>query len=167
VTVALVEAIAGWPRAEQLAAELGVAGWDARHNSSAFQLTWEHKKTFLRNWLAFWRYETVGVPVSEGIDEVALALTADAYSRTASSTVVTVGGGEAVRSRHGLMMRPNRLGQAAGVDRMLSAPRSDAPAKAIETELAQIAARFGRPTADIVALVVEYPWTAASMPTTR
>src|SRR5262245_3363799 len=90
VTVALVEAIAGRSKAEQLARDLGVASWDARHRSSAFQLTWEHQKTFLRNWLSFWRRETIGVPVSEGVDEIVLALTADAYSRTALSAVTTV-----------------------------------------------------------------------------
>ena len=85
VTVALVEAIAGRTKAEQLARALGVANWDARHRSSAFQLTWEDQKAFLRNWLSLWRRETVGVPVSEGVDEIVLALTADAYSRTALS----------------------------------------------------------------------------------
>ena len=85
VTVALVEAIAGRTKAEQLARALGVANWDARHRSSAFQLTWEDQKAFLRNWLSFWRRETVGVPVSEGVDEIVLALTADAYSRTSLS----------------------------------------------------------------------------------
>jgi putative intracellular protease/amidase len=89
VTVALVEAIAGRPKAEQLAGDLGVANWDARHRSSEFQLTWEHQKTFLRNWLSFWRHETIGVPVSEGVDEIVFALTADAYSRTALSAVTT------------------------------------------------------------------------------
>ena len=101
VTVALVEAIAGRPKAERVAADLGMANWDTRHRSSAFQLTWQHQKTFLRNWLSFWRWETFGVPVEKGVDEIALALTVDAYSRTALSTVVTVGSsGKAVRSRH-------------------------------------------------------------------
>ena len=159
--IALVEAIAGRPKAEQLARDLGVANWDARHRSSAFQLTWEHQKTFLRNWLSFWRHETLGVPVSEGVDEIALGLTVDAYSRTALSKVVTVGSSsEAVRSKHGLMIHPNTSGQSAAVDHMLPPPRSDAPARTIDRELAQIASRFDRPTADIVALVIEYPWIA-------
>jgi hypothetical protein len=48
----------------------------------------------------------------------------------------------------------------AAVDRMLPPPRADTPALTMERELAQIALRFDRPTADIVALVMEYPWTA-------
>jgi putative intracellular protease/amidase len=168
VTVALVEAIAGREKAERLAQDLGVANWDARHQSSAFQLTWEHQKTFLRNWLSIWRRETLGVPVNEGVDEIALGLTVDAYSRTALSTVVTVGSsGEAVRSRHGLMIRPNTSSQSAAVDHMLPPPRSETSARAIDRELAHIASRFGRPTADIVALVIEYPWSDEAAPVTR
>jgi len=168
VTVALVEAIAGREKAERLAQDLGVANWDARHRSSAFQLTWEHQKTFLRNWLSIWRRETLGVPVNEAVDEIALGLTVDAYSRTALSTVVTVGSsGEAVRSRHGLMIRPNTSRQIAAVDHMLPPPRSEAPALVIDRELAHIASRFGRPTAAIVALVIEYPWTAEAALATR
>jgi putative intracellular protease/amidase len=160
VAVALVEAIAGQPKAEPLAQELGIASWDARHRSAAFQLGAEHKKTFVRNWLSLWRHETVGVPVSEGVDEIALGLTADIYSRTALSTAVTVGSGGAVRSKHGLMIRPTTSSQAAAVDRMLPPPLADAPALTMERELVKIAARFDRPTADIVALVMEYPWRA-------
>jgi transcriptional regulator GlxA family with amidase domain len=160
VTVALVEAIAGRAKAEQLARALGVPSWDARHRSSAFQLTWEHQKTFLRNWLSLWRHEAIGVPVSEGVDEIVLALTADAYSRTAMSTVTTIGtSNKAVRSRHGLLIYANRSAATASVDHMLPALRSDSPAAALDRELAQIAVRYGRPTGQIVALVVEYPWT--------
>lgn len=159
--VALVEAIAGRPRAERLARDLGVDNWDARHPSAAFQLTWAHQRTFLRNWLSFWRHETIGVPVSEGVDEIALALTVDAYSRTASSTVITVGrGSEVVHSRHGLALRPKAHNEADEVDRMLPPPRADAPAATLDRELAQIASRFDRPTAEIVALAMEYPWPA-------
>jgi transcriptional regulator GlxA family with amidase domain len=159
VTVALVEAIAGRSKAEQLARTLGLANWDARHRTSAFQLTWEHRKTFLRNWFSFWRHETVGVSVSEGVDEIVLALTADAYSRTASSAVTTLGtSGKGVRSRHGLLIHARTSASTAAVDHMLPVLRSDTPAATLDRELAQIAARYGLPTAHIVALVVEYPW---------
>lgn len=159
VTVALVEAIAGRPKAEQLAQDLGVADWDARHKSSAFQLTTEHYKTFVRNWLSVWRQETFGVPVAEGVDEIALALTVDAYSRTALSKVVTIGtGSEAVRSRHGLVIHPLASSRASAVGHMLPPPGSDVPAQTMERALAHIADQFDRPTADIVALQVEYPW---------
>jgi hypothetical protein len=40
--------------------------------------------------------------------------------------------------------------------------RSNYPATILDRELARIASRYGRPTADIVALVVEYPWIPTS-----
>jgi hypothetical protein len=50
---------------------------------------------------------------------------------------------------------------------MLPPLRRDSPALTIERELARIAARFDRPTADIVALTMEYPWGARSAATPR
>jgi hypothetical protein len=140
---------------------LGVTNWDARHRSSAFKLTGEHKKTFVRNSLTFWRHETVGIPVVENVDEVALGLMVDAYSRTGLTKVITVGNnGNAVRSSHGLLIRPDRPAEAAHVDEMLPAPPTDAPGLTLEQELPRIAARYDRPTAEVVALVMEYPWAA-------
>src|SRR5262245_28606663 len=102
MTVALVEAIAGQSKAEQLAQELGITNWDARHRSSAFQLGMERGRTFVRNWLSFWRRETVGVAVGEAVDEIALALIGDDYSRTGLSTIVTDERGGAVGGGRGL-----------------------------------------------------------------
>src|SRR5690606_11061317 len=162
-TIALVEAIAGRAKARELAEELGVSHWDARHDSSAFRLTNEHRKTFVRNWIAFWRRETLGVPVSEGVDEIALGLTVDAWSRTASGTAITIAAGETVRTRHGLRIHPAARRQAA-VDRMLPSPSADTPARALDRALADIEARYGRPTAEIVALSMEYPWSGEIPP---
>lgn len=163
VMLALVEAIGGRETAERVAGELGVTTWDARHRSAAFELTGEHKKTFVRNTLTFWRHETIGIPVVENVDEVALGLMVDAYSRTQLTKVVTVGNnGDAVRSRHGLMIRADRPIETATVDEMLPAPSGDAPATALEQELPRIAQRYDRPTAAMVALVMEYPWSAGA-----
>jgi hypothetical protein len=114
--------------------------------------------------LSFWRHDTVGVPVDEGVDEVALGLAVDAYARTGMTRVVTVGRhGDAVRSRHGsLMVRPEKASSAAKVDLMLPPPLPDRPAQTIERELAKIASRYDRATADLVALTMEYPWSATS-----
>ena len=167
VAVALADASAGRPKAAELAAALGLSGWDARHRSSAFRLDARHKRTFVRNWLSLWRHESIGVLLEEGVDEIALALTADAYARTALTSVVTVGPGGAVHSKHGLMLRPVAASGAVSMERMLVPPRGDAPALAIERVLAQIAKRFDRPTAAIVALAMEYPWTGEAELETR
>ncbi|GGC86803.1 DJ-1/PfpI family protein [Chelatococcus reniformis] len=164
VMLALVEAIGGRPVAERVAGDLGVTDWDARHRSAAFELTGEHQKTFVRNTLTFWRRETVGIPLHAGVDEVALGFMVDAYARTAMATVVTVGGeGAAVRSRHGLMIRPDRASDASAADHMLPAPSAESPAQTIARELPRIAARYDGSTAAIVALVMEYPWPGADV----
>jgi hypothetical protein len=56
------------------------------------------------------------------------------------------------------MIHPNASSRPSTVDRMLSAPSSDAPAATLDRELQGIASRFDRATAEIAALVMEYPW---------
>lgn len=159
IMLALVEAIGGRAAAERTATELGVASWDARHRSAGFELTLEHKKTFIRNALTFWRRETVGIPLEQGVDEVALGLLVDAYARTNLASVATLGaGGAPVRSRHGLLILPDQPSESARVDHMLPPPPTEAPAQTLENELPVVAARYDLPTAKIVALVMEYPW---------
>jgi putative intracellular protease/amidase len=160
VAVTLVESIAGRERAEQLAADLGVDNWDARHRSSAFQLTWERRKAFLRNWVSFWRRETIGLPICEGVDEIALALMADVYSRTALTRVNAIldGGDAGARTMHGLVIRLIPKVSAAEVDRMAPSLQSVTPALTLERVLPQIASTYGAWTADLVALQMEYSW---------
>ncbi len=163
VMLALVEAIGGHERARQVADGLGVADWDARHRSDAFVLTDEQKKTFLRNRLSLWRHETVGIPVDDGVDEVALGLMADAYGRTELATVVAAGGSSGtIVSRHGLRIHPDAALADARVDEMLAPPPAEQPAATLERELPRIAARYDRQTAALVALVMEYPWAGAA-----
>ncbi|HEY9012447.1 MAG TPA: DJ-1/PfpI family protein [Devosia sp.] len=152
----LIEAIAGTDKAAAVAAELGVESWDARHRSATFELTLEHKKTFIRNALSFGRKETVGLPLEEGADEVALSLTADAWSRSSLATVVLLG--EPVTSRNGLTLYPDRPA-GTEVDHLLPAPSGDKPALSIEQQLPLIAARYDAPSAGIAALQMEYAWT--------
>ncbi|WP_055045455.1 DJ-1/PfpI family protein [Devosia sp. A16] len=163
IMLALVEAIGGRAVAERTAAELGVASWDARHRSSGFELTLEHKKTFIRNALTFWRRETVGIPLEAGVDEVALGLLVDAYARTNLASVVTVNpGGLPVRSRYGLLITPDRSSQTALLDQLLPPPQAEAPAQTLERALPVLAQRYDLPTARIVALVMEYPWAGGA-----
>ena len=65
------------------------------------------------------------------------------------------------------MIRANKSAPTAAADDMLPALRSDSPASTLDRELAHIASRYGRPTGDIVALVVEYPWIPEPMLNTR
>jgi putative intracellular protease/amidase len=161
VMMALVEAIGGRAAAARVAAELGVDNWDARHRSSAFTLTAEHRKTFIRNALTRWRHETVGIPLDDGVDEVALGLAADAWSRTALSEVVIDGAAGGVTSRHGLTIHPAEAGRDEP-DLLFDPMAGGAPGDMMERVLAQIAGRYDASTAAIVALTMEYPWRPAA-----
>jgi transcriptional regulator GlxA family with amidase domain len=157
VSLALVEAIAGAERARTLARELGIETYDARHDSAAFRLTARHMATAARNWLAFWTHQTLGLQVADGVDEIALAFTADAFSRTYRSRARTVASVPTVRSLSGLEIVVDHTTRDQ-VDDMLSPLVGAEPGRALERALAQIAARYGESTSAFVALQLEYPW---------
>ena len=148
----LVEAIAGRAKAAEVAAGLGLAGWDARHASAAFGLTRGFALTALANRLALWRHETLALPVADGIDEVSLALIADAWSRSWRARVETLGDGP-VTTRSGLRLIPDRAEGAAALV-VGEAP----PLRALDATLASIASRYGAAPAGFVAAQLEYPW---------
>jgi transcriptional regulator GlxA family with amidase domain len=158
VSLALVEAIAGRARAQEVARDLGVEAWDARHDSSAFVLSGAMKRIAAVNTLSFWRHDSFGILVTDGVDDVALAFEADAWSRTYRSRALAIGEGPALRTGSGLRLLPDRsLDEGAGLA-MLPMPASAAPAQALPSALAAIAEHFGEATADFVALQLEYPW---------
>lgn len=160
VSVALVEAISGHDRAAELARRLGIADWSAVHDSDSFQIqlgstAWPLAKV---NYTNRWfhgddAYDVAAVP---GMDEIALALTIDAYSSTGRSQAYLVARDDApLKTKRGLTILPDRVGAAYGT--MLTVPDEDKPAKAIDDVLDGIARIYGRETAYGVALVLEYP----------
>jgi transcriptional regulator GlxA family with amidase domain len=159
VSLALVEAIGGHERAVSVARALGVSDWGATHRSDDFKLGARHMLTAATNWLAFWSHEEIGVPISEGVSDVALALTVDAYARTYRSTAVSVASSASeVRTRGGLWIVPDRLtGGAQPPDRTLKPLDGTKPAAALDAALRDIAATHGRATSAFVALQMEYP----------
>lgn len=155
----LIEAIAGRAKAEEVAAGLGVEAWDARHASAAFRLTRPFALTVLGNRLAFWKHETLALRLHDGIDEVSLALAADAWSRTYRSTALTFSlSGEVVASAHGIRILPDNDVNPY-LPRIPFVPDAH-PADALEETLKAIADRYGARTASVVAMQLEYPWTA-------
>lgn len=155
-SLAIVEAIGGKPAAAALARELGVESWDAAHDSDAFRLG-RHFWTATGNMLAFWNHETVGIPVAEGVDEIALALTADIYSRTYRSHAFTLAERrDVLTTRRGIQLVPDQAAGNARVDLVLPAVSAERPTRALETALDDVAKRYGKRTAAIVALQLEY-----------
>lgn len=153
----LIEAIAGRAKAEAVAEDLGVANWDARHASKRFTFTRPFASTVLANTLAFWNRDEFGIEVQPGVDEVSLALVADAWSRTYRSKALTVAHSEdAVETRDGIRLLPDRISVDWPNRRASIFPR-ERPAEALDRTLQRIASRYDKPTANVVAMQLEYP----------
>lgn len=153
----LIEAIAGRDRAEQVGRDLGVAQWDARHDSNVFQFTRPFALTAIRNTLAFWNHEQLGIELTPGVDEVSLALVADAWSRTYRSRAVTfTGNAGAHATRNGIRILPDQVAATWPAEQRLSAIGKQ-PANALDQALQGIATRYGMRTADFVSMQLEYP----------
>lgn len=156
----LIEAIAGRDRAEEVARELGLAQWSAAHDSDAFVFNRRFAATVLSNAVARWNRERIGLPMSAGVDEVTLALVADAWSRTYRSGAVTVADADLpVRTRSGLRIVPDRVAGDGALAWTLAQPGDVPPVPALDRALHAIAARYGGRTADVVAMQLEYPTT--------
>ena len=160
MSLALVHAIAGETLAQSLAAVLGVSHYDARHRSADFALNAHWIAQAVGNSVQIWGHQTIGLPIEDGVDDMALAFTADAWSRTYRSQVVTSGRQPVVRTAFGLEVMPDAPSEAGSPDILLKHLSHEAPARSLDAALAEIGARYGVGTAGFVALQVEYPWQA-------
>jgi transcriptional regulator GlxA family with amidase domain len=158
MSLTLIEAIAGREKAEAVARDLGVTHWDARHDSKAFQFTRPFALAAMGNTIAFWNREQLGLELAPGVDEVALALVADAWSRTYRSHATTFAAtAGALRTRNGLRILPDRITPTWPANRRIPAVGEQPPAQALDQALQNISARYGRRTVYLVALQLEYP----------
>jgi hypothetical protein len=140
---------------------LGLSGWDARHDSSAFRLTRPFATTVLGNVLAFWNREQLGIKLTAGMDEVSLALVADAFSRTYRSRALTFAASrDAMTTRNGARILPDAAAEGWQGERLPLAIADRPPARALDDALQAIERRYGARTADVVAMQLEYPGRA-------
>lgn len=158
----LIEAIAGRSKAEAVAGDLGLVRWDARHNSSAFKLTRPFALTVLGNTISFWSRDHFGIALDQGMDEVSLALVADAWSRTYRSHIeLFAASPAAVTTRSGVRLLPDRITAAWPGHRLSLGHANERPAEVLDNALQNIGARYGRDTAHVVAMQLEYPQRGA------
>jgi transcriptional regulator GlxA family with amidase domain len=160
----LIEAIAGRATAERVGADVGLTRWDARHDSDAFIFTRPFALTAIRNTSAFWNRDQWGVelqssgPDGPGIDEVTLALVADAWSRTYRSRAVTWSPNEGpVETRNGVRILPDKVVTSWPGALLVPKVAGRKPANALNEALDRIGARYGASTANFVAMQLEYP----------
>jgi putative intracellular protease/amidase len=151
--LALIESISGRDKAAALATEFGVASWTPVHDSSLFGLNFSRGFSFILNKLAFWRDDRMRVDVVDGMDDIALAFAADAWSRTGHITVQAVAPGP-VKLRSGITLLPD----AAAVDAPpLPLTPSLKPMEQLDRTLCEISSRFGAARREWVMMELEYP----------
>ena len=110
--------------------------------------------TVLANVLALWNRDEFGIPPQPGIDEVALARIADAWSRTYRSKGVT---DAAVVTANGIRVLPGKVTETWPQERLVSVHAGQPAEAALDLNLAAIAKRYGASTAKVVAMQLEYP----------
>lgn len=159
-TLALVEALGGTARAQAVAQELGVASWSAAHDSARFSLTFARGLAYVRQGASFWLDEHWQLDVHDGMDDIALALAADAWSRTGRVSVEAASPSGAVRLRSGLRLLTQ---QPSGSPRLpLTAGLT--PVAQLDRTLCEIAERQGAARRDRVLLEMEYAGPQAPCP---
>lgn len=154
VTLALVQAIGGRDRAAVVAAEVGASSWSPEHDSTPFAITARRGANYVLNKARLWSNEAWGVEVHDGMDDIALALAADAWSRTGRVSVHAQSrslGSVALRSGLRLVaQRPDR-------DRpRLPLAGAMKPLQQLDATLCQIQERFGASRREWVVLEMEY-----------
>ncbi|WP_085988080.1 DJ-1/PfpI family protein [Leptospira vanthielii] len=159
VSLALVESIAGTKKAKEMATELGVTHWDAHHNSEGFYLDWQQYITAAKNLIFFWNYERIGISMYEGMDEISLALVADAYSRTyRSKTVAITNGNRPVLTKSGIkFVSEMEEGEKIQIHSQIEIPKQKKAFDQLVHTLVEIEKKFGRTTKRFVATQIEFP----------
>ncbi len=152
-TLALVEAIGGHEKARAMATEIGVDSWGPEHDSDRFGLSLGRAWSYVLDKAAVWRDEDRVVDVRDGMDDIALALAADAWSRTGHVSLQAASDSGPVTLRSGLTL----LAQPA--DKKL--PRLPiyaglTPMEQLDRALGQIAERYGPKRRDWVMQEMEY-----------
>ena len=159
----MLESIVGTEKARIVGAGFGVTAWTPEHDSDVFHpragnLLALAKVNATNKW--FHANERVDVPLVAGFDDVSVALTADAWSRTGRSQAHGVTHAAEVRSRAGLVWLPENT-PAADSKHRIDATQPPAGVPLFDGILETIAARYGLSTAKGVAIDFEYPWAAA------
>ena len=159
MSLTLVEAIAGREKAIEVARSVGLEHWDAAHRSADFGLTRSFATTVMGNIVAFWKKESLPLPLQPDMDEIVLALQADAWSRTYRSKIYTVSTDESpVATRNGVRIRPDRVISGLPAESPLPGVQGQAAMPSLDANLEAISARYGRATANVVAMQLEYRW---------
>lgn len=158
--LALVEAIGGRAQADDVAAQIGATGWSDAHDSSVFKRTPGMILTALSN-MVFHGKARLGIELDSGMDELGMALYADAVSRTLRTQAYTVAASmDAVPSAHGLLFLPDLDDSARPT--LAHVQRAGPEIATLREIVARIRDQYGAGTAKLVAAQLEYADTAGA-----
>lgn len=152
MSLALVEAIGGRPAAEDTARRFGAKHWGPSHKTAGFEITKADRTAAAQAARA--KRETTEIPIDDNVDEVSLALQAEAWGRSMRTTVKTTRPGRSpVRSRNGLVILPDAESKAGSH----VVPAATLPAvPALAETLAQMGSRYGPSAPRFAVLAMEY-----------
>ena len=157
ISLALVETIAGPQVARATADRLGITAWGIVHDSDVFKVRPDDIAVHRAN-MRVKHQDVMALDVHEGDDEVALALHAEAWSRTMRNKLILVSDASGpVRLRGGLRMQ-TEAASSVNPDVSIVASEAAPAGSALSTALDLIARRYGAGTARLSALGMEYPW---------
>jgi len=156
ISLALLQTIAGAKVAHAAANRLGIASWDAQHDSEVFKVRSDDDAVHRANMAA--PSEVVALAVQDGEDEVAVSLHAEAWSRTMRNEVRLVSEfGGPVRLAGGLRVE-TRAATSVKPDLQIALDGAARTGAALTAALDRIAQRYGSGSARLAALGMEYPW---------
>ena len=165
MSLTLVEAIAGRDKARAVGRDIGLPDWDARHESDEFRFTRPFALTAIGNTAAFWSHEQLGIELKPDVDEVSLALVADAWSRTYRSRAVTFADTAGARqTRNGIRILPDEVATSWPAARRLPEIGDTKPADALDSALGALrpATVRARPTSSPCSSSIRAPGDAVS-----
>lgn len=156
ISLALVQTIAGAEVAHATADRLGVASWDAKHDSEVFKVRGDDDVVHCANMAA--HRDVVALAVHDGEDEAALSLHAEAWFRTMRNDVRLVSeAGGPVRLAGGLHVETVAAASVTP-DVRIALDGSARAGTALPAAFDRIAQRYGSGSARLAALGMEYPW---------
>ena len=152
MSLALVEAIGGHQIAVATAARFGVESWGPAHRTADFAIGKADRETAAA--ASRQPGETTEIPIGDGVDEVSLALQAEAWGRSGRTRVVTTRiGGAPVRSRHSLVILPDA--EPARGSHVVEPGGLPAIAQ-LDATLAEMGRRYGAGAIRLAILGMEY-----------
>ncbi|MBL0953144.1 MAG: DJ-1/PfpI family protein [Leptospira sp.] len=160
ITLALIETLVGKKKASEMAELYGVKSWDPNHNSDMFEFKWNHYLIATKNYLSFWNHETIEIPIYEGMDEVSLALVADAYARTYRSNVSSIAPQtKQIKSKSGISIYADITNpESKRINVRVMIPNSGKSYPLLTETLENIQKRYGETTMEFVTLQMEFPF---------